>query len=223
MVEGRHARYVRWLFESTPQTIRRWVHDEQLRHELGNFFDQIWMERVENPEWLAGFARECAVDGADPHDYRMREIEVLPDALVLAGIHFRHRDVDQPFVGVFAQSRDLNDVEMETATSALGEAFRLFNPQTVRWWAPEQRDVSTLSGAAGDYRLVVVGFKTWQVPQPLSFQTDSLLSPSDLVPAMATTNAPMLSLRRAPPFGTSPGLNDWQPWKSVTTTVRCIV
>ena len=155
MVESLHARYVRWLLDSTPQTIRRWVPEEQLRHELAEHFDQVWVEQVETPEWLAGYARACSVDGAEPPDYRMREIQVLPDAAVLAGIHFRHRDVHHPFVGVFAQSRDLNDAEMETATSALGEAFRLFNPHTVRWWAPEQRDMSMLPGAAGDDRLVV--------------------------------------------------------------------
>jgi hypothetical protein len=118
MIESRQARYVNWLFDSTPVTIRRWVPEEQLKRELGAYFDRVWIDRVETPEWLAGYAKACPVEGAESRDYGMREIEILPDATILAGIHFRDRDVNHPFVGVFAQTRDLTGAEMEAVTSA---------------------------------------------------------------------------------------------------------
>jgi RimJ/RimL family protein N-acetyltransferase len=49
----------------------------------------------------------------------------------------------------------LNDAETEAATTALGEVFGRFKPHTVRWWAPEQRDLNELPGATKDDRLVV--------------------------------------------------------------------
>jgi hypothetical protein len=155
MVDNRHVQYAKWLFASTPETIRGRVPEDQLRHDLDVYFDGVWVERVETPEWLAGYARRCPVDGTEPRDYRLREIEVLPDAAVLAGIHFRNRDVNRPFVGVFAQSRDLTDAEMEVATSALSGIFSRFKPRAVHWWAPEHRSLSDLPNVIRDQRLVV--------------------------------------------------------------------
>ncbi len=127
MVHSRHTRYLNWVFESTPETVRRWIPEHQLQQDLRSFFDRVWVERAETPEWLAGYARACPVDTAEPHDYRMREIELRSGAGVLAGIHFRNRDVTYPFVEVFAQTRDFDDPEMAAATSELLDVFSLFN------------------------------------------------------------------------------------------------
>jgi hypothetical protein len=154
MVHSRHTRYLNWVFESTPETVRRWIPEQQLQQDLRSFFDRVWVERAETPEWLAGYARACPVDTAEPHDYRMREIELRSGAGVLAGIHFRNRDVTYPFVEVFAQTRDFDDPEMAAATSELLDVFSLFNAAAVLWWAPEQRDLSELEGTR-DHRLVV--------------------------------------------------------------------
>jgi hypothetical protein len=76
MVHG-HTRYLNWLFDSTPETIRRWIPEHQLQQDLGTFFDRVWVERTETPDWLSGYARTCHVDDATPNDYRMREIGAL--------------------------------------------------------------------------------------------------------------------------------------------------
>jgi len=131
------------------------VNEDELGSEMVSYFERVWTERVETPEWLTGYARTCPIDGAEPGLYALRHIDILEDAAVLAGIHFVARDVRRPFVNVFAQSRDLTGAEVTDATSALIEAFSLFKPTRVRWWSPEQHELRQLAGATGDHRLVI--------------------------------------------------------------------
>jgi hypothetical protein len=147
--------YLTWLADSTPDTVKHWVDEHELRSQIASYFDRTWMDRVETPEWLAEYARACPVDGTEPGMYRLREIDISSNDAVLAGIHFVGRDVTRPFVNVFAQSRDFSGPEVSAATSALISAFSAFNPSRVRWWSPEQRELRTLPLATGDQRLVV--------------------------------------------------------------------
>jgi hypothetical protein len=151
----RKTDYLAWLIQSTPDTVKRWVDGSELRSEVVSYFDRVWTERVETPEWLAGYARACPIEGAGPELYRLREIDVLSNAAVLAGIHFAALDVARPFVNVFAQTRDFTGPEVTAVTSVLIDAFPPFKPLRVRWWSPEQLELRGLPGATGDHRLVI--------------------------------------------------------------------
>src|SRR5262245_5364058 len=106
MDEPSRLRYLAWLVASTPSSVRKWISDQQLLADLATHLDHTWQERTENLDWLAAYAKTCPIARARPHDYRLREIKVSSAAL-LAGIHFRNRDVNEPFVGVFAQAGEL--------------------------------------------------------------------------------------------------------------------
>jgi hypothetical protein len=154
VVRPSHLVYLEWFLASTPDTVRKWIPDQRLRGDLAEDLERTWRQRAEDHDWLAGYARTCAVERARAEDYALREIEISPGTAVLAGIHFRNRNVSEPFVGVFAQTRDLNDGEIAAATRVLIKDFALFRPLAVRWWSPEQRDLRGLPNAAGDLRLV---------------------------------------------------------------------
>jgi hypothetical protein len=154
MDEPSRLRYLAWLVSSTPSSVRKWVPDQRLLVDLATYLDHTWQERTENVEWLAGYAETCPIARARPNDYRLREINVSSTVL-LAGIHFRNRDVNQPFVGVFAQARELTGSEISAATRSLIADFELFEPTGVRWWSPEQHDLRSVPSAQGDYRLVI--------------------------------------------------------------------
>jgi len=154
MDESSRLGYLAWLVSSTPSTVRKWVPDERLLADLETHLGHTWQERTQNVDWLAGYAKTCPIAGARPDDYRLREIKV-PSAVLLAGIHFRNRDVDEPFVEVFAQARQLTPSEITAATRSLIADFELFRPRGVRWWSPEQHDLRDVPLAHGDYRLVI--------------------------------------------------------------------
>jgi hypothetical protein len=154
MDESSRLRYLAWLESSTPTSVRKWIPDQQLLADLATYLGRTWQERTENVEWLAGYAKTCPIARARPSDYRLREIKVSSAAL-LAGIHFRNRDVNEPFVGVFAQARELTGAEVSAATRSLITDFELFQPKGVRWWSPEQHDLRSVPSAHGDYRLVI--------------------------------------------------------------------
>jgi hypothetical protein len=175
----RKTDYLAWLVDSTPDTVKHWVDESELRSEIAWYFDRTWTDRVETPEWLAGYACACPVDGTDPGMYGLREIDTGSDAAVLAGIHFVGRDVTRPFVNVFAQTRDFSGPELSAATSALIATFSPFKPSRVRWWSPEQRELRTLPGATGDHRLVIGRLPAIRelpaahLPNRFSFHTES--------------------------------------------------
>jgi hypothetical protein len=159
-----------------------WVAEREIRSELRKDLARTWAERVESHEWAVGYAKACPVDGACPEDYRLREISLPSDAHVLAGIHFRSRQVAHPFVGVYAQSRDLTSDEIGAASSKLFIEFDLFKPESIRWWSPEQRDLRTLPRARGDRRLVagriaeIADSPRSALPSGMSLEADSDLS-----------------------------------------------
>jgi hypothetical protein len=174
--------YIDWMVRSTPAAVLTWINETDLRSELRKDFERTWADRVESGDWVIGFARACPVEGARPDDYRLRELSVSSAATVLAGIHFRNRQVAHPFVGVYAQSRELTADEICEASSKLLAEFDLFNPEFVRWWSPEQSDLRTLPRATGDRRLVAgriadaVDRPLPTLPTGMSLEPDSGLS-----------------------------------------------
>ncbi|MSO55536.1 MAG: hypothetical protein EXQ55_01220 [Acidobacteria bacterium] len=104
-------------------------------------------------------------------------MSLLPDASVLAGIHFKNRLTHRPFVGVYAQTRAISDEECLEASKHLGDEFAVFGPPHVRWWSPEQSDLRRLRQAVSDLRLIVGRLEDLQRGAPASFPKGVVLAP----------------------------------------------
>jgi len=170
--------YVEWMVATTPSTILGSVDHATLRSSLSADFDRTMASRYASGERAAAFAQRCRVQGAEPDDYRLREVRVSPDAAVLAGIHFKSMRVDHPFVGVFAQTRALSELEVSKASSLLEREFRCFAPKQVSWWSPEQHDLRGAPGAVSDMRLLVgrlseLALSAPSLPEGLEIERDS--------------------------------------------------
>lgn len=74
-------------------------------------------------DWAVQYREACPVPGAGADAYGLRELRLVGDVGVLAGIHFVGGDVARPFVGVYAHMRDLVLEEMLAANLELCDAF----------------------------------------------------------------------------------------------------
>ena len=179
-VYGRMNRdvYVDWMVATSPVTVSAWLDSNQLRLALCADFDTTIATRLTSMERVEKYARRCPVAGAEPADYRLREVQLFPDVAVLAGIHFRNLQLDRPFIGVYAQTRLLTDSETVEASKRLRLEFAGFAPKYVSWWSPEQHDLRHAPGAISDKRLIVghlreIDFSSASLPEPLVVRRDS--------------------------------------------------
>ena len=143
------------MVATSPVTVSAWLDSNQLRLALCADFDTTIATRLTSMERVEKYARRCPVAGAEPADYRLREVQLFPDVAVLAGIHFRNLQLDRPFIGVYAQTRLLTDSETVEASKRLRLEFAGFAPKYVSWWSPEQHDLRHAPGAISDKRLIV--------------------------------------------------------------------
>lgn len=127
MAEQPLERYRAWLSESLHPLVRGWCSDAvRRRYEEASAQFQL---RTANEEHSRSYAALCPVPGVDHSSYRLRELSLPGGVSLIAGIHFRGRSTDYPFVGVFAQSRWLATTELATAHAALMREFAVFSPR----------------------------------------------------------------------------------------------
>ncbi|MFO7634915.1 MAG: hypothetical protein R6W76_20380 [Caldilinea sp.] len=149
------GQYLQWLFNNTPSMVRAWIDEGTLFTALQRDFEATLQHRT-HVDAVTEFAQSCPVPGASTDDYMLREISPMRGVSILAGIHFYALDPARPFVGVYAQSRNLTLSETQTVTAALTAQFAQFRPTAVWWWCSADRpDLRTLPAATGDQRLVV--------------------------------------------------------------------
>ena len=120
------------MVATSPVTVSAWLDNNQLRLALCADFDTTIATRLTSMERVEKYARRCPVAGAEPTDYRLREVQLFPDVSVLAGIHFRNLQLDRPFIGVYAQTRLLTDSETVEGSKRLRLEFAGFAPKYVR-------------------------------------------------------------------------------------------
>jgi GNAT superfamily N-acetyltransferase len=151
------ARYVRWSIERTPPLAKERLGADAVARRVAEDVRGTLRERTD-PGWLARYRQACPVPGVDASAYALREVRLGDDVAVVAGIHFYGGDVARPFVGVFAQTRDLTGQERLDATVVLLDAFAGFAPVATWWWvagdeelgAPAIADQRLLLGAIAD-------------------------------------------------------------------------
>jgi RimJ/RimL family protein N-acetyltransferase len=146
--------YVPWLVASTPEVIRHWVGEELLTRSFEQDFHKTIHSRTDLGR-AERYRQACPIAGALPSDYCLREIKVLPGLSVIAGIHFYGGDVSRPFVGIYAQSREIEPMEAVEASNHLCHEFSIFKSPHTWWWCAGQRVVSDLPHALKDQCFIV--------------------------------------------------------------------
>ena len=127
-------RYLDWLLLTTAPSVRSWVGDEVLLDSLGGDLSRTIELRMESSEWVQKYIRGCPSDGAVAEDYHMRELQLPGDLSILAGIHFCGSLNLFPFVGIYAQSREIPQEELRSVAEYLMGEFALFKPASVQFW-----------------------------------------------------------------------------------------
>ena len=153
-----HQRYLNWLLSTTSPAVRSWVGDEVLLASLGDDLSQTIADRIDSVEWGQRYACACPCEGASPEDYHRRELQLSGDLSLLAGIHFCGSAKLFPFVGIYAQSREIAQGELRQVIDFLMGEFALFEPTCVQLWSlaqagdfPQLEDVHV----SGDQRFVI--------------------------------------------------------------------
>ena len=146
------ARYVAWAIDRTPALAKHVLGDEAVARSVAALVGRTIRERTD-PEGLERYRQARPVPGVGAAAYALREVLLGDDLAVLAGIHFFGGDVAKPFVGVFAQTRDLADAERLDATVALCDAFAAFSTLATWWWV--EGDADTAAPAIADQRLLL--------------------------------------------------------------------
>lgn len=149
------AAHLEWRVETTSPAVRRWLGESRLRAALHSELQQTWSLRAESAKHLERYARSCPFAGALPDDYRLREIELFPGVVVLAGIHFYNLLTERPFVDVEAQSCGLTPAQIAVASLRLQGEFAMFRPLDVRWWSAAPGALAALPAAREDQRFLV--------------------------------------------------------------------
>lgn len=108
------------------------------------------LARTEDTSYLRGYADTCPVEGAEPHDYAGRVLQLSETCTVLVAIHFRGRDRRFPFVDVSAQTSPLPE---PTPLATLVSPFKMFEPKAVRVWRLGSEDAPP----GGEDDILVVG------------------------------------------------------------------
>ncbi len=126
-------RFERWLARSAPAVAKRALGDDVVARCVIDAFRRD-VERWRDSAWREGYRQACPVPGASADAYGLRELWLVGDVGVLAGIHFYGGDVTQPFVGIEAQTRDVTPEAMVEATPGLCDAFAVFSPRSTWWW-----------------------------------------------------------------------------------------
>ena len=101
----------------------------------------------------------CPCKGAIANDYHLRELRLPDDLSILAGIHFYGSAKLFPFVGVYAQSREIAQEELQQVVDQLINEFAVFEPTCVQLWSPgragDLRQFEPSNTVTGDSRFVV--------------------------------------------------------------------
>lgn len=147
------AAYLSWWLGSAPALAVEVLGKEVVEQTAAHVFRDTLARRTDL-DWADGFRRACPVPETSADAYRLREVRLTHDLRVLAGIHFYGGDVQRPFVGVFAQTRDVSVDERRLVTPTLCDAFALFAPRATWWWVGgAEDDGSRSSGEIADQRL----------------------------------------------------------------------
>lgn len=144
------VRYLAWTIDRTPALAKGVLGADAVARSVAAWVRRTIADRTD-PDALARYRQACPVPGAAAAAYALREVRLGGDLAVLAGIHFYGGDVARPFVGVFAQTRDLSDAERTDATAELCDAFAGFAPRATWWWVDGDADAPP--AAIADQRL----------------------------------------------------------------------
>ncbi|MFT7486002.1 MAG: hypothetical protein ACI9F9_001855 [Candidatus Paceibacteria bacterium] len=145
-------KYQAWLTDSVDKQLSTWAPTaaadrvEEAQREL--------TERTTSDSSSRGYADACPVAGVEHEKYRLRDIELPCGASLIAGIHFLGTRVQEPFVGVFAQSQWLEEEALRAAHLQLMEEFKAFTPKSSWWWTCSERDLGCIEQQEVDQHLV---------------------------------------------------------------------
>jgi len=145
--------YRAWLEDSISPVLPGWCPDVvQRRYQEAT--DQFFRRTI-NDDASRRYAEACPVAGVQHTHYRLRELTLPSGVRILAGIHFRGKSTDHPFVGVFAQTRWLTTQETILAHAMLLAEFSIFSPRATWWWVPSGKAVPELPACSVDRHLVM--------------------------------------------------------------------
>ncbi len=132
--------------------VREWAGSVDLREgfEAEIAFD---LQRLEDLEFAAMFARNVPVEGCGPEAYLLRAIE-FEGELVLAGIAYLALDPSRPFVHVARHTFEMtNDSQRDRLCDVIGAEFQVFRPERLRFYQTSHLAYQ-FPGCDGDLRLV---------------------------------------------------------------------
>jgi L-amino acid N-acyltransferase YncA len=151
MIDG--EAYISWMLDSAPTGAKDVLGEDALARSMEEEFQRVVRTRT-NPDWASQYRHHCPVSAASSEDYYLRELQLDEGTTLLGGIHFCGGDVTKPFVGVYAQTRNLTFPEMAEATRSLCDEFSMFDPQVAWWWVPGECAVDE-ADAFRDQRLLL--------------------------------------------------------------------
>lgn len=171
--------FVAWAVKRLAPMYARFVDARAFAGRIRDHYQEQWTTRTDPAHCLA-LARRLAILGRRAEDYAVRLIDLGALGQVMAGIHFFGMDHTKPFVGVLAQSRDLDDAELEPFRARLCEEFALFVPSAV--WifvAGHESQLPRVSGARSDQRVHIGSIAALgDSPVPPGYERMTLAAPS---------------------------------------------
>ncbi|HVJ16991.1 MAG TPA: GNAT family N-acetyltransferase [Polyangiaceae bacterium] len=102
-------------------------------YDAAAFLERL-ARRTTDVEASQRYAAACPLPGVDPEEYAPKRVELDGATVAVAGIHFRGRSLDFPFVDISLQSAPLSVPE---SLPALLAPFRQFRPRAIRFWHAE--------------------------------------------------------------------------------------
>ena len=134
--------------------LREWVGDAAIFASARAHLLEEIAERGSLTDSIRAYAEACAIPGAEPAEYAMREVPLRCGAGVLAQIHYYGLNRERPYVGIRAQTRPLFQDEVFDACAELADEFEVFEPKCVRLRSPQgASDFDLLPGVQADLRI----------------------------------------------------------------------
>ena len=173
--ETMRERFLAYAQNKVHPLVWEWLNAETIRANLLEELDAD-LERLKSDDLAAEFQHHCPVAGANADDYKNRVLEVSGLEL-LTGIRFLGLDLQKPFVDImYSSEAALSPEQLSAVKAAVREAFRVFRPKRLRFYAPAHLPRPVKSGPEhGDKRLLAapLGVMLAQ-PEPVTLERVTL-------------------------------------------------
>jgi hypothetical protein len=133
----------------------RFLSSDVFAERIRAHYAEQWSARTDLRA-CAELARTLAIAGRSAEDYALRCLDLGKLGMIIAGIHFSNLDPTKPFVGVLAQTRELDSAELFALRDALLDEFAAFAPRSIWIFVAGDRSRSAqLPGARPDQRVFI--------------------------------------------------------------------